>query len=73
MEVPKRFVKFVSTYHGVTSEDGWVEIDIKKLDLHGLSRIYVNLADVRGRKDKADEAASLLGKWDSVFGDADES
>ena len=72
MEVPQRFVKFVQTHRGVTSEDGWVEIDIKQLDLDGLSRIYVSLAHVRSGKGKADDAASLLDKWDSVFGGDDD-
>jgi hypothetical protein len=72
MEVPERFVKFVSSYRGQTSEEGWVEIDVKALDLEGVSRIYVNLAHVASKRGKADEAASLLDKWDAVFGDRDE-
>lgn len=72
MEIPARFIRVSQSHRGVKSEDGWLEIDLRAIDLEGLTRIYVNLSDVARIKQKRDEAASVLDAWDSAFGKKDE-
>jgi hypothetical protein len=68
MEIPARFIRVSPSHRGVKSEDGWLEIDLRAIDLEGLSKIYVNLSDVARIKQKRDDAATLLDAWDSAFG-----
>jgi hypothetical protein len=68
MEVPARFVRFSPSRRGVPSEEGWIEIDIKALDLDGVSKLYVNLSDVAHLRQKRDEAAKTIDAWDAAFG-----
>jgi hypothetical protein len=72
MQVPARFLRVNPSYRGVQSEEGWLEIDIKAVDIEGVSRLYVNLDDVAKQRKKRDEAASLLDAWDAAFGKKDE-
>ena len=68
MEVPARFVRFSPSHRGVPSDEGWIEIDIKALDLDGVSKLYVNLSDVARMRQKRDEAAKTVDAWDVAFG-----
>lgn len=72
MEIPARFIRFSPSHKGVKSEDGWLEINLRAIDLEGVTRIYVNLSDVARAKAKRDEAASVLDAWDAAFGEQDE-
>ncbi len=72
MEIPARFIRVSPSHRGVKSEDGWLEIDLRAIDLEGLTKIYVNLSDVARIKQKRDDAAALLDAWDSAFGKKDE-
>ena len=73
MHVPKRFLKVAKQYRGRASAEGWLEIDVKAMDMDGLSKVYVNLDEVASLRGKRDEAAELLDKWDAVFGKGDDS
>jgi hypothetical protein len=68
MEVPARFIRYSPGHRGVPSDDGWIEIDIKALDLDGVSKLHVNLSDVAKMKQKHGEAAQTIDAWDAVFG-----
>jgi hypothetical protein len=72
MEVPARFLRVSPTHKGVPSVEGWLEIDLKALDLDGVSKLYVNLADVARVKGKRDAAAAVLDAWDAAFGKREE-
>ena len=72
MEIPARFIRFSPSRKGVKSEEGWLEIDLRAIDLEGLSKIYVNLSDVARIKQKRDDAASVLNAWDAAFGKKDD-
>ncbi len=72
MEIPARFIRFSPSHKGVKSEDGWLEINLRAIDLEGVTKIYVDLSDVARVKEKRDEAASVLDAWDAAFGKQDE-
>ncbi|NPV48440.1 MAG: hypothetical protein HPY69_15990 [Armatimonadetes bacterium] len=68
MRIPARFLRISSVYNGVSSKEGWLEIDIRALDLDGVTKLHVNLDEVAGAKSKRDSAASTLSAWDKAFG-----
>jgi hypothetical protein len=72
MQIPARFLRVNPSYRGVQSEEGWLEIDIKAVDIEGVSRLYVNLDDVARLRTKRAEAGKLLDAWDAAFGKKDE-
>lgn len=72
MQIPARFLRVNPSYRGVASQEGWLEIDIKAMDIEGVSKLYVNLDDVAKLRSKRDEAASLLDAWDAAFGKKEE-
>ena len=72
MRIPARFLRVSSAYNGAASEEGWLEIDIRALDLEGVTRLQVDLADVARVKTKRDTAVAALDAWDAAFGKKDE-
>lgn len=72
MRVPARFLKISSTAEGVPSKEGWLEIDIRALDLDGVTKLHVDLAEVGKAKSRRAEATEKLDSWDALFGKKDE-
>lgn len=72
MRIPARFIKYAAAVGGQASEEGFVEIDIRALDLDGVTKLYVNLDDVAKVKGKRDEAVAALDAWESMFGKGDD-
>ena len=68
MKVPARFLRVSATHAGTPSAEGWLEIDIRALDLDGVTRLYVDLAEVARTRTKRDQSASALSAWDATFG-----
>jgi hypothetical protein len=67
MQVPARFIRFATSYRGTASAEGFVEIDIKALDLDGVSKLYVDLSDVARLREKRDAAARTVDAWDALL------
>lgn len=72
MRIPARFIKYASTHSGATSQEGFIEIDVRALDLDGVTKLYVNLDDVANVKSKRDGAVEALDAWETMFGKKDE-
>lgn len=70
MKIPGRFLKYTARHGGTPSSEGWLEIDIRALDLDGVTKLYVNLDDVSRVKEKRDQASSALDAWEARFGKA---
>ena len=68
MDFPKQKMRFTSTHGSDRSEEGWLVLDIRNVDLEGVSQIYVSLADVRELKAKGDQQADLLKQARSLLG-----
>ena len=46
MNFPKGRMRFVRAHDGSVSETGWLELDVKALDLEAVSKIYVDLGEI---------------------------
>ena len=72
MDFPKQKMRFTSTHGGDRSEDGWLVLDVRNVDLEGVGQIYISLADVRELKAKGDQRADLLRQARSLLGGGDD-
>lgn len=52
MEFPKDKMEFSPTHEGKGTEQGWLVLDIRALDLEGVSKIYIDLSEVEKVKQK---------------------
>jgi hypothetical protein len=67
MLFPKDKMHVVTSYEGRTSDDGWLVLDFTKLDVEGIGKVYVDLAQVHkleqeksGQKDLLEKTKNLL-------------
>ncbi len=59
MRFPKQRVRFAQSYDGQVSQDGFLVLDLKGLDIEGVTSLVLDLADVdaaRSAGDKEDDA-----------------
>lgn len=68
MRFPREKMQIASVFEGKSPENGWLVLDISKLDLDGVARLYVSLDDVEAVRlsrdneaDALDQARKLLG------------
>lgn len=62
MLFPKEKMQVTTHYEGKTSEDGWLVLDLTKIDSEGLTKIYVSLEDVRKLQSQKDQQADVFKK-----------
>jgi hypothetical protein len=60
VDFPKQKMRFTSTHGGDRSDEGWLVLDIRNVDLEGVGQIVISLADVRELKAKGDQQGELL-------------
>jgi hypothetical protein len=68
MQFPKEKMRFTSTYGGDRSEEGWLLLDVRNVDLEGVTQIVLSMADVRELQGAGDEQAELLKRARSLLG-----
>lgn len=67
MQFPKDKMKLSSTYQGRESETGWLVLDVKNLDLDGVSQIYINMDDIEQLKKRSGQDQDLLDKMRNLL------
>ena len=68
MNFPRQKMRFTTTHGGDRSEEGWLVLDVRNVDLEGVSQIFISLADVRELKAKGDQPVDLLKQVRSLLG-----
>jgi len=68
MEVPATRLRVMSSHKGKAGEHGWLQIELRGLDLEGVSHLYVDLADLQRIRGKAEEASAIVDAWDQLLG-----
>jgi hypothetical protein len=59
MNFPRNRMRFVRTHEGSVSAAGWLELDVRAVDLEGASKVFIDLAEVdrmRAAGDQSDQA-----------------
>lgn len=62
MLFPKEKMQVTTTYEGKTSDEGWLVLDLSKVDAEGISRIYVDLSEVRRLQESKGKQADIFKK-----------
>ena len=70
MDFPKQKMRFTTTHGGDRSDEGWLALDVRNVDLEGVGQITISMADVRELKAEGDQQADLLTQARSLLGGA---
>lgn len=68
MLFPKEKMSHVSIYAGNKSEEGWLVLNIGNMELEGVSKIYIDLRDVEGVKERSSREADALEQAKRLLG-----
>jgi len=68
LKFPKEKISFTSTYEGKSSEAGWLVLDITAMDLEGVGKIYIDLADVAAVKERRQKETDALEQAKKLLG-----
>jgi hypothetical protein len=68
MRISRERLEVKPAYEGRDSPAGWLEINLKGLDLDGVTRLYIDLADIEGLRSKRGEADDLLKRLRGSLG-----
>ncbi len=72
MDFPKQKMRFTSAHGDDRSEEGWLVLDVRNVDLDGVTEIVICLADVRDLKAKGDQQVDRLAQLRNLLGGGDE-
>ena len=73
MLFPKQRMRFTTTYQGKDEPEGWLVLDLTGVDMDGVNKIYLSLADANAIKQGGDAAANKLKQARALLGgDTDE-
>ena len=62
MLFPKEKMQVITSYQGKTSEDGWLVLDLARVDTEGADKIYIDLGHVNQLQKNKAEQSNLLKK-----------
>jgi len=68
MRISRERLEVRPTFEGKDSPAGWLEISLKGLDMDGVTRLYIDLADLEGLRSKRSEADDLLKRLRGSLG-----
>ena len=68
MKLSPEKMDIVGVYEGKSSSSGWLVLDISKLDLDGINKLYINLDDVESMKQTKGEQADALTQAKKLLG-----
>ena len=68
MEIPPEKMDIVGVYEGKSPGNGWLVLDIRKLDLDGINKLYINLDDVESLRQSKSEQTDALTQAKKLLG-----
>lgn len=60
MRIPRERLEVKPTFEGKESRSGWLEINLKGLDLEGVAKLYLDMADLEGLRSRQGQADDLF-------------
>lgn len=72
MLFPKSRMRFTTNYQGKSEPEGWIILDVAGVDLDGVTKVYLSMADVLALKQGGDVASDRLKQARSLLGGDDE-
>ena len=68
MRFPKNRIRFAGSYDGKTSDQGYLILDLKGLDIEGATSLVLEMADVDQARVKGDQQSDALKKARDLLG-----
>ena len=73
MLFPKSRMRFTSSFQGRSEPEGWIVLDVTGVDLDGVNKIYLSMADLQHLKEQGDTSIDRLKQARALLGgDLDE-
>lgn len=61
-------MRVVDTYEGRGSAEGWLELDVKSVDIEGAGKIFIDLDEVEGLKARRSQESDALQQAKRLLG-----
>jgi hypothetical protein len=71
MRIAKERLEVKPTFEGKDSASGWLQINLKGLDLDGVDRLVLDLTDLEGLRARQQEADDLFRKLRGTLGEGE--
>lgn len=68
MRVPKQRVRFAATHESTTSPEGCIVIDLKGLDIEGVTSLVIDVADLEAARKAGDTQADAKRRARELLG-----
>ena len=68
MKFPREKMDIASVYEGKSPSHGWLVLDISKLELEGVSKLYVSLDEIEALKQSKGKEADALSEAKKLLG-----
>jgi len=68
MEFPKEHLGYSDTHGSKPSDNGWLILDVRTLDMEGVTKVYVNLDDVEAVKERKAQSESEADRLRKLLG-----
>jgi hypothetical protein len=72
MLFPKNRVRFTTSYQGKTDAQGWVVLDLAGVDLDGVNKLYLSMADLTALQQAGDVASDRLKQARALLGGSED-
>ena len=72
MLLPRKRLRFLASYQGKASPEGFIEIDLSGFEMEGLKRLVLTGSDLEALKKLGDKQASRLDELRSLMGAEEE-
>ena len=68
MRFPKNRVRFTKSYDGKASDQGYLVLDLKGLDIEGATSLVLDVSDVEAAREAGDQQSDALKKARDLLG-----
>ena len=73
MLFPKSRMRFTTSFQGRSEPEGWIVLDVTGVDLDGVNKIYLSMAELQHLKEQGDTSIDRLKQARALLGgDLDE-
>lgn len=68
MDFPASHLSYTDSHGDKSSESGWLMLDLKGLDLEGVTKVYLNIDDVEAARDRKAKSESEAERLRNLLG-----
>lgn len=69
MRFPKERIRFATLYEGHSAPDGYLVLDLKGLDIEGVTKLVLEMADIEAARSAGDKQADAKKRVLEMLGE----